>query len=172
MDSEGRNQERKNSPKREFSGWISRRRPTRADVLGQNFWLGPRKPWKNEHLDADFHDRNAQMSMTRNFGQVFTSLRLRVVFPHREPGKPPGRKSAKNGEKLQSSPRRSDPPKMGKIAPKKGVKLLRKYNFCNCFVIFPHSQASGRGGKFCNFPIFRRFPARWLPGPSKWKNKS
>ena len=45
---------------------------------------------------------------------------LRVVFPLRGPGKPPGRKSLKIGEKLQNSPPRSNPPKMGKNRTKKG----------------------------------------------------
>ena len=45
----------------------------------------------------------------------FWSVTLQVVFPLRGPGKPPGWKSPKNGEKLQNSPPRSDPRKWGKI---------------------------------------------------------
>ena len=47
-------------------------------------------------------------------------LKLRVVFPLRGPEKPPGRKSPKNGEKLQNSPPRSDPRRWGKLPPKRG----------------------------------------------------
>ena len=47
-------------------------------------------------------------------------LELRVVFPLTGPGKPPGRKSPKNGEKVTKFPSPARRPKMGKIAPKKG----------------------------------------------------
>ena len=79
---------------------------------------------------------------------------LRVVFPLRGPRKPPGRKSPKNGETLQNSPPRSDPRKWGKL-PQKGVKLLRKYKFCNLYVIFSHFRGVGSGeGNFVIFPHF------------------
>ena len=37
-------------------------------------------------------------------------------------------------------------PENGENCPKKGVKLLREYNFCNFSVIFPHFRGSDRGG--------------------------
>ena len=59
-------------------------------------------------------------SMAEPYTVLVATLALRVVFPLGGPRKPPGRRSPKNGEKLQNSPPRSDPRKWGKIAPKKG----------------------------------------------------
>ena len=94
----------------------------------------------------------------------------RVVFPLRGTGKPPRRKSPKNGEKLQNSPPRSDPQKWGKNCPK---------NYKNCIfgVIlplfwgnFPHFRGSEWGGEFCNFsPFFRDFRPGGFPGPLRGK---
>ena len=58
-------QERKSSPKRKFSGRISRGRPDviRVDVPGQNFGQAL-EPLKNKHLGADVHDPNAWTSMS------------------------------------------------------------------------------------------------------------
>ena len=62
-------------------------------------------------------------------------------------------------------------PENGENCPKKGVKLLRKYNFCNFYVIFPHFRGSDRGGELCNFsPFFGDFHPGGFPGPSKGKN--
>ena len=59
-------QGRKTSPKRKFSGRISRGHPgvTRAGVQVKNFWAGPRNPLTSKHLDTDVHDPNAWTSMT------------------------------------------------------------------------------------------------------------
>ena len=66
--------------------------------------------------------------------------------------------------KLTKFPSPGPTPENGEKCPKKGVKLLRKYSFCNFSVIFPHFRGSDRGGEFW------RFPPRWLAGPSKGKN--
>ena len=87
-----------------------------------------------------------------------SALVLRVVFPLRGPGKPPGQESPKNGEKILNFSPRSDPPDSGENCPKKGEKLLRKYDFCNFSVIFPHFRGSDRGDEFSNFsPFFGEF---------------
>ena len=88
---------------------------------------------------------------------------LGVVFPLTEPRKPPGRKSPKNGAKLQNSSPRSNPRKWGKITEK-----LQKCIFGVFFVFSPFSG----GGILQFFPIFRRFPPRGLPGLCKGKNNS
>ena len=82
------------------------------------------------------------------------ALVLRVVFPLTEPRKPSGRKSPKNGKKLQNSPPRSNPRKWGKIT-EKLQKMYFRSIFCNFSVIFPHFRGLDRGGGFCNFfPFF------------------
>ena len=86
-------------------------------------------------------------------------LDLRSVFPLRGPGKPLGRKSPKNGEKLQKFPPRSDLRKWGK---------LPRF-FCN---FSPLSGVGPERGILQFFPIFRGFPPRWLSGSSKSKNNS
>ena len=49
--------------------------------------------------------------------------------------------------KITKFPSPVRPPKMGKITPKKAVKLLRKYHLCNFSVIFPHFRGSDRSDK-------------------------
>ena len=63
------------------------------------------------------------------------SLELQVGFPLRRPGKPPGRKSPKNGEKLQNSPPLSDPRNEGKITEKLHTLYFRS-NFTPFLVQF------------------------------------
>ena len=97
---------------------------------------------------------------------------MRVVFPLRGPGKPSGRKSPKNGEKLQNSPPRSGPRKWGKITT----------NYENCIFgvslplfwgNFRHLRGSERGGEFCNFsPFFGDFRPGGFQGPLMGKNNS
>ena len=88
----------------------------------------------------------------------------------------------------RGSHRGGNPRKMGKnykiplsgATPENGEKLQKNYKNCIFGVIlplfwgnFPHFRGLHRGGEFCNFsPIFRGFPPRWLPGPSKGKNNS
>ena len=92
-------------------------------------------------------------------------LGLRVVFPLRGPGKPPGRKSPKNGEKLQNSPPRSDPRKWGKLPQKKG-RITPNLQFLQFFCNFSHFRGSDRGGESCNFsPFFGDFHPSGFPGP-------
>ena len=97
------------------------------------------------------------------------SLMLRVVLPLRRAGKPPGRKSPKNGEKLQNSPPRSDPRKWGKIT-EKLQKMYFRSNFTPFLGQFPHFRGSDRGGEFCNFsPFFGDFRPGGFPGPLRGK---
>ena len=97
---------------------------------------------------------------------------MRVVFhlaEARGPGKPLGRKSPKNGKELQL-PLPGPTPETREKLPQKGVKLLRKYNFCTFSVIFPHFRVSDRGGEFCNFsPFFGNFQPGGFPGPVRGK---
>ena len=61
-------------------------------------------------------------------------------------------------------------PENAENCPQKGEKLLRKYNFCNFSVIFPHFRGSDRGGEFCNFsPFFGDFRPGGFPGPVRGK---
>ena len=73
-------QERKSSPKRKFSGRISRGRPgvIRADL--PKLWSGPSKPWKNKHLGADIHDPKARTSTTLRDFQKLRSDKLWAEF--------------------------------------------------------------------------------------------
>ena len=71
-------------------------------------------------------------------------LWLRVVFPLTEPRKPPGRKSPKNGKKLQNSPPRSNPPKMGKNY-QKITKNTPKIHLFECFGNFSPFSGVGPG---------------------------
>ena len=90
--------------------------------------------------------------LSRRLGSNFD---LRVVFPLTEPRKPPGRKSQKNGEKLQNSPPRSNPRKWGKITEKLPKNVFSGSIF---LVIFRYFRGLDRGGEFCNFsPFFGDF---------------
>ena len=72
---------------------------------------------------------------------------LRDLFPLRGPGKPPGRKSSKEGERLQNSPSRSDPQKRGKIT-EKLQKLHFGVNFLPLFGgNFPHFRVAEIGSE-------------------------
>ena len=92
---------------------------------------------------------------------------LRVVFPPRGPGKPPGRKSPKNGENLQNSPPRSDPQKWGTNHRKNYKNSIFGVIFPLFGANFPHFRGSDRGGEICNFSDFR---PGGLSGPSKEEN--
>ena len=83
-----------------------------------------------------------------------------------------GRRSPKNGEKLQNSPLRGDPRKWGKIT-EKLQKLYSRSNSTPFWGRFSPFSGVGPGrGILYFFPIFQGFPPRWLPGPSKGKNNS
>ena len=157
-----KSQERKTSPKRKFLGRTSRGHPgvIRADIPAQNFGQGGQNPGEKQAFRCG-HPRPVRRG--RPFAGCF-------LFPLRGPGKPPGRKSPKNGEKLQNSPPRSDPQKWGKITEKLQKAYFRS-NFSPFWANFPHFRGSDRGGEFCNFfPIFRGFPPRRLSEPSKGEN--
>ena len=91
---------------------------------GQKVWylfrnLGKPKCWAGyPGIWPGYPGRLRPKSLRKQIVFNFWPLVLRVVFPLRGPGKPPGRKYPKNGEKLQNSPPQSDPRKWGKIAPK------------------------------------------------------
>ena len=98
---------------------------------------------------------------------------LRVVFPLRGPGHPPGLGSPKNGEKLQNSPYkiplRSPTPENGENCTKKGEESLRRCNFCN-FSVFSLFSGVGLGrGIFLISPHFSGISAL---EPQAWKNNS
>ena len=100
-------------------------------------------------------------------GQASFSLArifLRVAFPLRAPGKPPGRKSPKNGENYKI-------PLPGPT-PENGEKLQKLHFRSNFAPLLPHFRGSDRGGEFAIFPRFSGFPPRWLPEPSKGKSNS
>ena len=84
----GNQEQKKNNPKRKFSGGISRGRPgvIRAGV-GSKTSGRPSKPWKNKHLGVvRIHDPNARTSMIpagwkNNFGQkTFRNARLFIIL--------------------------------------------------------------------------------------------
>ena len=97
---------------------------------------------------------------------VFTlCLVLRFFFPLRGPGQPPGRKSPKNGEKLQKNSLPGPIPEIRE-------KLQKNYKNCIFGVILPlfwgnFSPFLGVGpgrGILKFFPIFGGFPPRRLSG--------
>ena len=100
-------------------------------------------------------------------------LSLRVVFPLRGPGKPPGGNPRKMGKKYKI-------PLPG-ATPENGEKIQKNYKNCIFGVIlplfgenFPHFSGVGpKNGEFCNFsPFFGDFRSGDFPGPSKGKNNS
>ena len=79
-------------------------------------------------------------------------------FSLRGSGKPPGRKSPKNGEKLQNSPPQSDPRNLGKI--QKNCKfcfLQSAFNPPLFSINFPIFGGRTGEGNFVIFPIFGNF---------------
>ena len=96
--------------------------------------IQPRNRAKKIHI-APLH------GLLTDFSSFRRPLKLRVVFPLTEPRKPPGQKSPKNGEKLQNSPPRSNPPKMGKNY----RKITKKCIFGVFFVIFSPFSGVGPG---------------------------
>ena len=65
------------------------------------------------HLGESFPESWGIRHILRGWGWP-RSLELRVVFPLRGPGKPPGVDIPENWGKITKFPSRSDPPKMGK----------------------------------------------------------
>ena len=128
---------------------------------------GPQKGWYfgfPQELPKAAHKQPQAFSSFLSSSQL--TLGLRVVCPLRGPGKPPGRKSPENGEKLQNSTPRSDPQEWG--------KLQKNCTFGVIFTLFWGNFPGGRTGEG-NFVIFPQFSviSRWLPrGSSKGKNNS
>ena len=91
--------------------------------------------------------------------EIFSISLCELFFPLEGPGKPPGRKSPKNGEKLQNSLPGPTPEKPEQ-SPKKAVKLLWKCNFCNFSVIFPNFRGWTGEGNFAIIPHFG-----WISAP-------
>ena len=75
-------QERKTSPKRKFSGRISRGHPgvIRADIPTQNFGQGSQNPEENKHFSADIHDPKVRTSTTLRDFQKLRSEKLWAEF--------------------------------------------------------------------------------------------
>ena len=69
---------------------------------------------------------------------------LRVVFPLRGPGSHRGGNPRKMGKNYKF-PLPGSTPENGENCPQKGVKLLRKYNFCNFSVNFSPFSGVGAG---------------------------
>ena len=75
-------QERKISPKRKFSGRISRGHPgaIRADIPARNFGQGGQNPGKTSIFGADIHDPKARTSTTLRGFQKLRSEKLWAEF--------------------------------------------------------------------------------------------
>ena len=100
-----------------------------------------------KHVQSDASQLQSRLDC---LAQPLEAQGLQVVFPLRGPGTPPGRKSPKNGEKLQNSPLRSDPRKRGKIT-EKLQKLYFRSNLTPFWGLFSPFSGVGPGGEFCNF---------------------